>query len=482
MKLLLILHRYLGVFVGLIMLMWCLSGFVMMYQGFPDTTRTETYQARSTLNIENCCDLGALPVDADARASFEIRVRANEPVIDIRGGDASGTYSLTNGTPVAALNETQIAGVMADFARANGLEAQSISPEPILKDQWSVYMWRRAAPLWRAELGDPADTYLYVSGQSGEVAQDANSFERILAWFGAIPHWLYPEILRANQPLWYQTVIWLTVVGMFLTVTGLTVGIIRLKRRPDRWSPYKKTMWLWHHLGGTIAGILVLTWAGSGLLTMQPWGLFESEPTTQRSQLTGSMNWAEAERLINDPSFAIPQDTISIRSAPFAGHPALVFTDRSGAQTRFAGSGNDILSPEYVSTALTSLALPVEAVTLLEQEDAYYYGHKEDRTFPVIRVQLADGDRTRAYIDPQSGQISRFVTATSKRYRWLESGFHSFDWPVLQERPFWDIVTLILMAAVTLVCGTGAWLSISRVRRDIKMAFRKKKKRRRKLA
>ena len=46
MKYLFILHRYLGVVVGLIMLMWCLSGFVMMYQSFPDTTQDEVYAGR----------------------------------------------------------------------------------------------------------------------------------------------------------------------------------------------------------------------------------------------------------------------------------------------------------------------------------------------------------------------------------------------------------------------------------------------------
>ena len=38
---LIVLHRYLGVAVGLVMTVWCLSGFVMMYSGYPCLTEAE---------------------------------------------------------------------------------------------------------------------------------------------------------------------------------------------------------------------------------------------------------------------------------------------------------------------------------------------------------------------------------------------------------------------------------------------------------
>ena len=38
-KSLIVLHRYLGVVLGVIMTVWCLSGFVMMYQGYPSPRR-----------------------------------------------------------------------------------------------------------------------------------------------------------------------------------------------------------------------------------------------------------------------------------------------------------------------------------------------------------------------------------------------------------------------------------------------------------
>lgn len=483
MKYLFILHRYLGVVVGLIMLMWCLSGFVMMYQTFPETTQKEAFAARESLDLSNCCAWDRIGgADTDSASGFEIRMRAGVPVIGIGRRNSEGMFDLRNGKPVVNLTQDQIRSEMERFASANNLDGRIRSLQPILVDQWSVYMWKRAQPLWKAELNDSGRTYLYLSNDHGEVIQDANHGERILSWFGAIPHWLYPQLLRQNQPLWYQTVIWLTVVGIFLTVTGLVVGIMRLRKKKGQWSPYKKTFWLWHHLGGTVAGMLVLTWTASGLLTMQPWGLLESTSTSSRAEISGEMNWSDARDLLKNITSDLPDDVVSLRSVPLAGEAGLVAERRSGELIRFTPDGTSSVEPDLLEARLVSRGIAIESVAELSAEDAYYYGHKSNAVFPVLRVILGDGDRTQAYIDPQSGEILRFVTATAKRYRWLENGFHNFDWPGLQERPFWDVMTLILLAAVTLVCATGAWLSISRVRRDLRMAFRKPRRTRRQIS
>ena len=39
LKPIIIVHRYVGVVLGVIMTLWCLSGFVMMYQPFPTPRR-----------------------------------------------------------------------------------------------------------------------------------------------------------------------------------------------------------------------------------------------------------------------------------------------------------------------------------------------------------------------------------------------------------------------------------------------------------
>src|SRR5690606_13806981 len=101
--------------------------------------------------------------------------------------------------------------------------------------------------------------------------------QRVWGYLGAVIHWLYPTLLREHVQLWSQTVVWLTILGSFLTLTGLYFGFKQYKRRKDgRHSPYRGLS-AWHHYAGVFFGILTLTWTFSGLFSMNPWGLLEGE-------------------------------------------------------------------------------------------------------------------------------------------------------------------------------------------------------------
>jgi hypothetical protein len=82
-------------------------------------------------------------------------------------------------------------------------------------DAWTVQSFRSTQPLDRVDLGHPTGTEIYVSAASGVVVQDTNRVERVLNWLGAIPHWLYPTVLRQDGALWSEVVIWTSVVGTF---------------------------------------------------------------------------------------------------------------------------------------------------------------------------------------------------------------------------------------------------------------------------
>src|SRR5262245_21743388 len=55
---LVILHRYLGIAVGLLMAVWFVSGIVMMYVGFPRLTETERVRALAPIPWQACCQFG----------------------------------------------------------------------------------------------------------------------------------------------------------------------------------------------------------------------------------------------------------------------------------------------------------------------------------------------------------------------------------------------------------------------------------------
>jgi len=469
LKSLIITHRYVGVVLGVLMTVWCLSGFVMMYQPYPATAAEERQAGLETLDLSACCT--TLPITDDTPlGNARIEMLGGEPVLRMTGADGPETFALTTGDELPPVPESGIRAIAATWAAGHTITGGVATVETIRIDQWSVQGARRWQPLWRVAFDDPAGSWIYINGKTGEVVQDVNAHERFWNWLGAIPHWLYPTILRENAPLWNEVVIWSSAIGCFLVVTGMVIGFIRLRGKSGAWWPYRnRPIWMWHHVLGTFAGILVLTWTFSGLLTMAPWGLLTSKPAIERSAIASDMTWGDARTIIDraraDPALA---EAVVLRTAPFMGQPYLIATARDGKQIRLGANGPAPLTQDEIAAGLSAKGglLASGKLDLLTAEDDYYYGHKQPVDLPVWRVTLTDPDQTHVYINATTGD-ARIIDATAKRYRWWESGLHSLDFAFMRARPVWDIVTLILLAAVTLACATGAWLSFTRIGADV---------------
>jgi len=467
----LILHRYLGVAVGLLMTLWCLSGFVMMYQSFPETTAEERLQGLEPLRLDGCCDPGKLDIaDNEVMAGFRVEMLAGRPMLRLpRVFGPPRILDLGTGQPMGEVTADTALAV----AKAFGVGREIAGPPRYLgeieQDQWSVQAAGRHQPLHHIAFDGPAGVELYVSGTTGEVVQDTDARERLLGWLGAVPHWLYPTVLRQNGALWNQVVVWSAVVGTFLTVTGLYVGISRLRPRPGRWSPYGG-IWLWHHLAGLFFGVLTLSWVASGLMTMNPWGLLESQdPGAYRRNLAGEITGADLKRFLTAANRVTGPGVVQIEAAPLAGKFYASTVGASGPLARFdlAGSPHPMAQAD-VARALGGVGAPVASLTRLTQEDDFYYGHHQTVRLPVYRAVLADGQDPRLYIDAVTGGTLRTVDKVSRASRWVRNGLHGMDFAGLRRRPVWDLVVLPLLAGVTLVCATGAWMGLLRIRRDFR--------------
>src|SRR5438093_882949 len=147
---LVVLHRYLGVAVGLLMAVWFVSGIVMMYVGFPRLTEAERLRLQSPVPWQACCQFGE--------------------------------RLLTDDQPIVLVT---------------------------------------------------------------------TSTQRFWNWLGTIPHWLYFTSLRNDVALWSQVVVWTSIIGTFLTVMGLVLGVIQFRRGR---SPYRG-LFYWHHVTGLVFGV-----------------------------------------------------------------------------------------------------------------------------------------------------------------------------------------------------------------------------------
>ena len=338
-------------------------------------------------------------------------------------------------------------------------------------DQWTVN--QGGAPFWRVDFEDRG-AQVYVSQGSGEIAQMTTRAQRGWSWVGAVPHWLYPTILRQNGELWTRIVIWTSVLGCFLTVAGLWVGVARFRRRETaggetRWSPYAGLNY-WHHITGLVFGVLTLTFVFSGLASMNPWGLWSGGLAPMSSMLTGEpVTWGEARRMLTHAKdLDLPLSTVELSGAPLDGK--LYLAARTPYRVRRFDERGEIAGPDVLElTRLLSAKDSPGLISLIElrREDAYYFGHRQLVTLPVWRAVLKDEEKTRLYIEPTTGQLIGQIGADARAFRWGHEGLHRLDFSAgLRRRPFWDAIILLAMAGVTAVCGIGAWMGFRRIRMD----------------
>ena len=220
--------------------------------------------------------------------------------------------------------------------------------------------------------------------------------------------------------------------------------------------------------------MLTLTWVVSGLFSMQPWGMFDSDgPGEEVAALAGrAPERDDVEALLSALTASQPSDIVSASLSIQDGAAWAILADSEGTQRRAALpalTDAPLGAKELEARArLAKPGIPIAQTDMISRPDAYYYGHKREVELPVLRAIYADEEETRLYLSPCTGELVGFSDPTSRAYRWLFNGLHRMDFfHALRQRPVWDIVALPLLGGVTLLCFIGSWIGIRRLRRKI---------------
>src|SRR3954469_3295636 len=212
-------HRWLGIAGCLLFLAWFVSGIVMIYARMPELRADERRALLPALDFSaaRVGPGGAFP-DQPSVQRVRIGMFQGRPVYRalIRGRWA--TLFADDGTALTALDRDQAIVEARRFApdRAATIRYDAAIAEP---DQWTLQA-RALLPMHRISLGDQADTVVYVSDRTGEIEVKTTARDRRIAYAGAVLHWLYFTPLRRNGPLWNQTIIWLSLAGCLMCVSG----------------------------------------------------------------------------------------------------------------------------------------------------------------------------------------------------------------------------------------------------------------------
>ena len=482
-------HRYVGIPLSVLFVLWFASGIVMMYTGdMPRLAPEERLDRLAPLDLSR---VNLTPAAAAARARVG-RPPRSAGLLMVMGRPA---YRFDGATVFAdtgaRMPPADPAAAREAAARFSGAPPAAIHYMGLVErpDQWTLVA-RGALPAHRFRVADGAGTELYVSRRTAEVGMVTTRRARVLAWLGAIPHWFYLPGLRVDRPLWEAVIVWTSAFGCLIAVTGLLLGLTRFRwRRPpggEQRIPYAGLMW-WHYLSGAVFGVATLTWVFSGLLSVQPFAWMHVRGLEVPPSMLGGgppvladypeidrAAWARATR-------GRPVKEVGLRRID--GRPHYEVRLAAGDA---AGSGRferlllaaDTLAPRAPSTDPDALVarlraalpdIPVTDAARLETYDAYYYGRGADGPpLPVIRVRFADPLETWVYIDPADLRVAGSVQRYSRLERWLFNGLHSLDFAFWYDRrPLWDIGLIALSLGGLASSGIGLWVGAGRIRRAI---------------
>lgn len=504
-------HRWLGIAGCLLFVAWFISGIVLMYVRMPSLSAEERLSRIVSLDLSRALVDPATVAShvGFAPRSLRVTMLGERPVYRFNTGSRWATVYADSGEPLAELTAEQAADVARTFfpEHAATIRHQTRLTE---SDQWTLSSaMRPLMPLHRFGLGDAAGTELYVSALTGEPVLKSTRRERIWNYLGAVTHWLYFTPLRRNTGLWVDVVVYLSLAGCVMCLSGLLWGLWRYSpaaryrvQREAVHSPYAGLM-KWHHYAGLIFGLSTCTWIFSGLMSMTPWDWSPGHSPTveQRDAVSGGpLRLAEVtlDRLRGastalSGAFTVKELEVgTFQSEPFAvayrapneagprawlntDYPAFVEPVALERQMVWLDAPERGLFTRVDADALLAIARRANPGTTmveaawLDRYDAYYYDRDRVLPLPVLRARYDDAVETWLYFDPTKGAVVQKEERRSRLERWLYHGLHSLDFPFLYDkRPLWDVVLIVLSLGGIVLSVTTLLPAWRRLRRHVR--------------
>ena len=137
---LLLVHRYVGIAIGLLVMLRCLSAFVMMYVQFPELSEREQLAALPVIDTEHCCELDLESLSSSPEImDFVVESLASQPVLRVRTRDGySRSFDLVTGTEIFSIDEDTARRQAISYFTQVGISNSARLLSIVDRDQWTV--------------------------------------------------------------------------------------------------------------------------------------------------------------------------------------------------------------------------------------------------------------------------------------------------------------------------------------------------------
>jgi len=471
------LHRWTGIYVGIMALVWFASGIVVHWYASPEPTDAEAVRAYGPpLEARELADKAPPPgIGGQPYRSATIRHRGKRLIWQVRLADGrTGIIDARTDRALGPIDSGEarlVAAPVAGRDPADGLVQ--------LVTHYNELYFHQSYPLpvYRVVFQAPRAVDIYIDPATASVVAIVGPRQRVTRMFGGIPHFLDVGPLHTHRTAWLVILMTLVTAVLISGLTGLVYGIwLLLKQVRDRHTLVPRAWTLsvllstGHHWLGIAVGGFVVTWTLSGVLMV--WYPQVDPVADEVARWEGGG--------VNRDEFAVSLER-ALAEGRRGGH-ALVFALTAKhvvgkpVYEALYGDGNasliDAVSGRNLSPLTDSLVRAVvrrylganphiARVDFLDHYDPYYFQlHERYRPLPVFRVAVNNPDiSSPLYIDAERGDLVGRVSGSYRTFRWFGSAIHTFDFPALLfNPPVWDSVVVGLALLGALLSGSGLWL------------------------
>jgi hypothetical protein len=221
-------HKWVGVVIGIQVLLWVAGGLVM--SAFPiELVRGETQSAPAAAAPIGAGEIGfdlraALAAEPAATAVRTLRIADRLYFEFQRPGLPPALVEARDGRVVAGIDEALAREVAErDFTGDGRIRAATL-----LQERLSEY--RGALPVWQVRFDDARDTAIYVSASNGQIVARRNDIWRLYDFFWMLHIMDYRERVDFNHGL----LIGASAIALALSATGFWLLFYRVRLRRAR--------------------------------------------------------------------------------------------------------------------------------------------------------------------------------------------------------------------------------------------------------
>ncbi|MFZ5618940.1 MAG: PepSY domain-containing protein [Pseudomonadota bacterium] len=215
------LHRWLGLAIGVQIVIWMTSGVVMSLLPIAHV-RGETaaaLEAPHELVAQNYFPPAGVISEVDGAQEVMLKTWLGREVYVVSGAAGNALFDADTGERLSPLNEANARRVAeSDFAGEGEIAKVSLLNDPPRE-------FGRPGPVWRADFNDGDKTRLYISPDTGVVLARRNRVWRFYDFFWMLHIMDYKERENFNNPL----VRTFAITGLLFALSGLTLVVFRLQ-------------------------------------------------------------------------------------------------------------------------------------------------------------------------------------------------------------------------------------------------------------